>query len=119
MEDKTRQILEHLYINAVLNQETEKLDPPYKVNKIAYENYENVLILLAQLKGKGKCDFTFDSIYEPYILHCVYVEWKYDEDGYLELDAREISSILEKMEGLVIDKQSENSWQLSSKIYYC
>jgi hypothetical protein len=118
MNDKTQQILNQLYIDAVFNEETEKLEPPYKVNKIAYENYEKTLILLAQLKGKGKCNFTFDSIFEPYVLHCIYVQWKFDESGYIELDAKEIASILDKMEGIVIDEQNGNEWQLSSKIYF-
>ena len=118
MNDKTKQILTELYVNAVLNEETEKLEPPYKVNKTAYENYEKTLILLAQLKGKGKCDFTFDSIFEPYVMHCIYVQWKFDEDGFIELDAKEIASILGKMEGIVIDEQSKNEWQLSSTIYF-
>ena len=116
--EKRQEILNRLYIDAVLNEETEKLDPPYKVNKNAYKNYENVLILLAQLKGQGKCDFTYDSIFEPYVMHCIYVQWKPDSDGYIELDAREIASILEKMEGIVIDIQTENQWQLSSTIYF-
>lgn len=117
MNEMTQQILNQLYIDAVLNEETEKLEPPYKVNKTAYENYEKTLILLAELKGKGKCTFTFDSIFEPYILHCIYIQWNFDESGYLELDTKEIVSILDKMEGIVIDQQNGNEWQLSSKIY--
>lgn len=112
-----KQKLEHMYIDAVLNEEPDKLEMPYKVNKQAYENYEKVLILLAELKGKGKCDFTYDSIFEPYIAHCIYVQWKPDSDGYIELDAKETASILEKMDGIVIDMQTENQWQLSSTIY--
>lgn len=118
MNEKTQQILNQLYIDAVLNEETEKLELPYKVNKIAYKNYEKTLILLAELKGKGKCTFTFDSIFEPYVLHCIYVQWKFDESGYLELDTKEIVSILEKMESIVIDEQNGNEWQLSSQIYF-
>ena len=118
MDDKAKQILNTLYINAVLNEEAEKLEAPYKVDKIAYENYEQALILLAQLKGKGKCDFTFDSIFEPYVSHFIDVQWKSDEAGYTELNAKEIADILRRMEGIVIDEQNANEWQLSSKIYY-
>ena len=118
MDDNKRKILEKLYINAVINEETEKIPEPYKVKRSAYENYEEVLMLLAQLKGKGKCEFTYDSLFQPYVMHCIYVQWKSDDDGFIELDAREIASILEKMEGIVIDVQNENEWQLSSKIYF-
>lgn len=118
MDDDKRNILEHLYINAVINEETEKLPMPCKIKKTAYENYEQVLILLAKLKGKGKCDFTYDSIFEPYVMHCINVQWKADEDGYLELDAREIATVLGKMDGIVIDTQSEMEWQLSTTIYF-
>ena len=118
MEDNKRKILEQLYINAVINEDTEKVPEPYKVKKSAYENYEKVLILLAQLKGQGKCEFTYDSIFEPYVMHCIYVQWISDENGYIELDAKEIASILEKIDGIVIDIQSENEWQLSSTIYF-
>lgn len=117
-EEKKQEILNRLYIDAVLNEETEKVTAPYVVNKNAYENYENALILLAQLKGKGKCDFTYDSIFEPYVLHCIYITWKPDESGYFEISTSELISILEKMEGIVIDTQSENEWQLSSTIYF-
>ena len=117
MENKKLDLIERLYIDAVLNTEPEKLQGNFKVNKISYENYEKALILLAELKGKGKCDFTYDSIYEPYILHCINVQWKFDEYGYLELNTSEIVSILNKMEGIVIDNQNENEWQLSSTIF--
>lgn len=110
--------LEHMYIDALLNEEPEKLDAPYKIKKVAYDNYEKVLVLLAQLKGKGKCDFSYDSIFEPYVLHCINVKWKPDTDGYLELDAKEIASVLEKMEGIVIDAKNQNEWQLSSQVYF-
>jgi len=106
------------YIDALLNEAPEKLTMPCKVSKIAYENYEKVLILLAQLKGKGKCTFTYDSIFEPYVMHCINIQWKPDSDGYLELNAKEIAEVLEKMEGIVIDEQSQNEWQLSSRIYF-
>ena len=118
MDDNKRKILEQLYINAIINEETEKVPEPYKVKRSAYDNYEQTLILLAQLKGQGKCEFTYDSIFEPYVMHCIYVQWRSDEDGYIELDAKEIASILEKMDGIVIDMQSENEWQLSSTIYF-
>jgi hypothetical protein len=74
--------------------------------------------MLAMLKGKGKCDFTYDSIFEPYVMHCINVQWKADKDGYLELDAREIANVLGKMDGIVIDAQSEMEWQLSTTIYF-
>ena len=112
-----RKDLEKLYVDAIFNTETEKVEPPYKVKKKAHENYQKALILLAELKGKGKCDFTYDSIYEPYVMHCIYVQWKADSDGYIELDAKETAEILAKMDGIVIDEQSENEWQLSSTIY--
>ena len=118
MDDKAKHILNTLYIDAVLNEEQEKLEAPYKVDKIAYQNYEQVLILLARLKGKGKCDFTYDSMFEPYIAHFIDVQWKFDEAGFTELDAKEIASMLERMESIVIDEQNANEWQLSSKIYH-
>lgn len=109
---------EKLFIDALLNQEPDKLTAPYKVKKQAYDNYEKVLILLAQLKGKGKCNFTYDSIFEPYVLHCINVQWKSDQDGYVELNAKEIAAVLQKMEGIVIDDQRKNEWQLSAQIYF-
>lgn len=117
MDDKTRKIVEHLYIDALLNEEPEKVEEPYEVNQQAYDNYEKVLILLAQLKGKGKCDFTYDSVRQPYMLHCINIVWNYDESGYFELSTKELASILEKMDDIVIDKQTENEWQLSITIY--
>ena len=106
-----------LYVDAILNQEPEKLKEPYKINKKAYDNYEKALILLALQKGKNKCNFTYDSINQPYILHCINVQWT-DTDGYTELDSKEIATILGKMEGIVIDTHNKNEWQLSSQIYF-
>jgi len=115
--DNKQRIINKLYVNAVLN-ETELLEEPYTIDEAVKRNYEKVIIILAQLNKKGKCDFTYDPFSEPYPLHCINVQWKYDADGYFELEAKEIASILDKMEGIVIDEQNANEWQLSSTIYH-
>lgn len=106
-----------LYVDAIFNADPEMLQGKVKVNETAKENYKKTLMLLSELKGKGKCNFTYDAISIPYVMHCINVQWNFDCDGYLELDSKKIASILDKMEGIVIDKQNENEWQLSSTIY--
>ena len=117
-DEKKQKIINKLYVDAVLNEEPEKLTEPYEIDQVAHDNYQKALMLLATLKGQGKCDFTYDSLHQPYILHCINVVWKTDKNGYLELNSKEIATILENMDGIVLDAQLENEWQLSSTIYH-
>lgn len=85
------------------------------VHKENYNNYQNLLIELAKLKGQGILDFTYDSIYHPLILHCIYIEWFYNDD-IIELDKSILIKILKLTENLTIDVKN-NIWQLSSSIF--
>ena len=107
-----------MLFDAVMSEGNDKLDPPYQVSKKSYEAYEQALILLAGLKGIGKCTFEYDSIFEPYDTHYVYVQWKTEKEFGIVLDKREIIDLVEKFDTLSLYEEEPNEWQLSTKIYY-
>ena len=103
------------FIDVILNQEPEKYEYPYVVHAEGYQGYEKVLFKLASMKGKGLCDFSYDSLFQPYMLHCIEVNWN-KEDEMVELEAKDIVEICSLVEDVVIDSK-DGDWQLSSAIY--
>lgn len=114
--------LEQLLIDAVMNSEPEMLNDNYKVNEKALDNYMLALQVIAELRRKGKCSFTYDLWYKPYELHCIYIKWNCDVDqddtGLIDLDAKEISDLIGKFDTIQLDKEEPYTWQLSSEIYF-
>lgn len=114
-----KQKIAELLIDAVLNQEPDCLEGNYKVNEKAQKDYMDALVVLAELRKQGKCDFTYDLWYKPYSLHCIYVKWNVDadEDGLPGYSAKEIGKLIGSFDTLQLDKQEPFTWQLSSEIY--
>ena len=101
-------------IEEILYQE-EVCNYTYVINKKKYENYQELLLELAKLKMRGKCKFNYDNIQTPLLIHCVYVEWK-AEDEYVEFNNSELINLLKLSDSLIIDETTKE-WQLSVPIY--
>ena len=54
-------------LEAILFCGQEEYEYPYIVDKVKYVNYQKLLLMVAGLKGKGMCSYTYDSIYHPYV----------------------------------------------------
>lgn len=107
-----------LYADAVIEQEDDKIAPPYQVSCKNYDAYEKALYLLAELKAKRKCTFEYLSIYEPYDMHYVTIHWNMEDETGITLSKREVIEIVEKFDELTIFKEEPDEWMLSTKIYY-
>ncbi len=88
------------------------------MKKEAYQGYEKGLMMLAKLKGRGLCDFEYDSIYEPYELHGVFVTWTQDNNGFAEMDAKVLAALIQQFDTIHLDKQEPFTWLLSSRIFF-
>ncbi len=110
--------LTELLVNSVINAEPDKIAMDGLADPRAYKRYEEALVLLGELKRDGFCDFSFDSIYESYDMHCVFVEWKLDPNGFAELEAKRVKNLLSKFEKVCFDAKEPFTWQLSNRIYF-
>lgn len=90
-------------------------EPPYIVHQENYRKYRKLLIELYTLKAQGLCDFTYDKLSKPLILHCVNITWTSECDS-IDIDASILSSICSLVDGILID-QDLKTWQLSTTIY--
>lgn len=112
-----KKILAELLMDVVLNEPMEEVPAPYQVRTKAYCNYESALIVLAKLKGQGKLNFEYDSIYHPYVMHMVYVNWNHTASGMVEICVAEVMEILKGFDCVLIDETDPFVWQLSVTIY--
>lgn len=110
--------LNRLLVDAVINAEPDKIDGNGKVKTSAYEAYKEALIILADLQAEGKCSFSYDSLFEPYYMHCIFITWIMNDKDYMQSEASELSELLSKFDSLLLDKQEPFVWQLSTKIYF-
>ena len=110
--------LTKLLINAIMNDDGDKLELSSVVKKTAYKAYEEALVTLSELKGKGLCDFKYDSIFEPFYMHGVFVSWKGNADKFFETDTETIVDLVSKFDRISLDGQEPLTWFLSIKIYY-
>lgn len=112
--------LELLLVDAILNQEPDMYEGnDYDVNQNRLDDYMAALSTLAEWHRQGKCSFTYDLWYKPYILHCIYVQWNVNADpnGLPEYSAKEMADLINRFDTLQLDKQEPFTWQLSSEIY--
>jgi len=102
------------------SEEMDLYEEPCMINKAKYNGFHKAIEVLSELKAKGKCDFEASDIRKEYILHTIYVNWKYTDDFWVCIDENnktEIKMLFDYMDECLIRDDEANVWQLSSRIY--
>lgn len=111
---------EMLLLYAVMESDGDLIDESYLINVKKYNNFNQAIKVLLDLKANGKCDFEAMDIRKKYNLHTIYITWNLTDDFWVYIDdgnKTEIKMLLDLMDECLIRGDKANVWQLSSKIY--
>ena len=104
-------------IEEILNAD-DRLPGKTQVNFDKAAAYQEAIAILDKLKAKKVLDYKADDAREPLSYHAIQVKFNFEDDYCQELDAKEISELLSKVDSLLVDSEPvSGEWQLGSRLY--
>ena len=89
-----------------------------QINFEKAQKFKEACEILDKLKAKGILDYKAEDPREPISYHTIQIKFDFDKDPIVEMDAREISELLSKVDSLLIDNEPvSGDWQLGSRLY--
>lgn len=113
--EEGKKVLTDLFVNAILNSETETLENPIPIKR-NQDKYLKALCIALELQKREMCEVKYDNVLKPYYIHCIFIKWK-DVDGYIDIPIKETEKLIHNMDGFMIDTTDPNVWQLSITCY--
>ena len=105
---------------AVMENDVEKIEESYVINKRKYDGFHKAIEILSDLKAKGQCNFEAMDIRKEYTMHSIEVKWNLTDDFYVYIDESnksEIKTLLDCIDNCIISDDDATKWSFISKIF--
>ena len=116
MDDNEKELLDFL-----VNQEGDRVFPPYVVRKKEYAMYEQALATLEKLKEQGKLTYTATPLNENFVTHAIEIEWKADEYDYVNFTEKEtmdaVANLFSGFSEFLFEHDTPLKWLFTTNIY--
>ena len=104
-------------IEAILfNEDLEQLDGKTQLDYDMAADWKAATDILDKLAAEGKLRYEADNPRKPFILHSITIHWNFDNNGFVEMDAKEIADVVSKTGSLLIDEDGA-VWQLTQRLH--